>query len=127
MCRSLTSEWQEHLGKKINDDNNPFKIIDFYSQTGRKVPSGEAGSFADEQNLQQTDTFYDYGDYDDEVVVSSTVTSISSTETPMTTTQEPTSTTTATTTTQEPTSTTTSSPSTTTFEPTTTHTISQLP
>ncbi|XP_057373388.1 uncharacterized protein LOC130694335 [Daphnia carinata] len=74
-------------------------------QTGRKVPSGEAGSFADEHNVQQTDTFYDYADYDDVAPVTLTATS-TSTE-PMTTSTEPTTTTTiatTTTTTDPPTS-----------------------
>ena len=90
------------------------------------MPSGEAGSFTDEQNLQQTDTFYDY-DYDDVVAVTSTVSPTSSTENSVTTTQEPTTTTTtSTTTTQEPT-TTTNRPSTTTIEPPTSPILSELP
>lgn len=72
-------------------------------QTGRKVPSGEAGPFTDEQNLQQTDTFYDYQDYDDGLqdptVSSSNVTSTndvisSTTEQQITTTEQTTTTTT---------------------------------
>ncbi|XP_046440723.1 mucin-5AC-like isoform X2 [Daphnia pulex] len=91
-------------------------------QTGRKVPSGEAGSFADEQNLQQTDTFYDYADYDE--VVTSTVASTTSTAG---TTSTPAPTTTETTTTAEATTTTTNSPAPTTVEPPTSPIISQLP
>ncbi|KAI9550567.1 hypothetical protein GHT06_005069 [Daphnia sinensis] len=75
-------------------------------QTGRKVPSGEAGSFADEHNVQQTDTFYDYADYDEVVPVTSTATS-TSTETIVTTSTEATTTTTTTT---APTTTTTTDP-----------------
>lgn len=79
-----------------------------YSQTGRKVPSGEAGSFADEHNVQQTDTFYDYADYDEVVPVTSTATSTSTETIVMTSSEAPateaTTTTTTTTTTDPPTS-----------------------
>lgn len=78
-------------------------------QTGRKVPSGEAGSFADEHNVQQTDTFYDYADYDEVVPVTSTATSTSTETIVMTSSEAPateatTTSTTTTTTTDPPTS-----------------------
>ena len=52
-------------------------------QTGRKVPSAESGSatLTDDQSLQQTDTFYDYQDYEEEVNYTTTTTAATTTST----------------------------------------------